>query len=1231
MPASQSSMDESIENLLRRVSETPPVPVLRKPVRPGDTLAKGRFRIIEDLGRGGMGRVFAARDNENGQDVALKLVGRMTPQAIVHLKREFRVASELVHEHIIRLHELFRDEFEWFFTMELVRGVHLPELIRRTPAATHRDLVYAVARQLALAVNAVHEYGAVHADLKPANFLVETGAELRVVLLDFGLTRSLGDLSGGGTLEYMPPEQRAGDAVSEATDWYSFGVVIHEALTGELPAAGTVSPSLRNAPVDLQNLCRVLLCADPRQRPSGPQILEALGVDGSRSGISSSTGHRTRLIGREPEIAAFGFWLDAAPVRGPAVLLVQGASGIGKTVLVEHLLRTEQARGAIVLRGRCRENESIGYKAIDGLVDDLVALLSEMNEAEVRLVLPRAAADLLQLFPALRACSAVLDKVATDERGDQNLIRQRAILAFVDLLRNLSSFGRLIVWVDDLQWSDRESALILGALLGGSEPLAVHFVGSYRGEPGSAVPVLEALYSDGSVAVPEPTHLHLGLLREEDAEALALELLPNDVADPVAAARAIVRDAAGVPLFITELAHAAHYAPSTPSDAGPVTLSSVVTRRVNGLPPLAREVLELVAIANTPVSRAILKRVQRTHGVELDDALGVLRVNRLILTNGPRDEHTVDMRHDRVREVVARSVDAARRSQCHLSLASVLEALGGKPEEIAIHYHGAGELSRAGRYWLAAAEDSAKGLAFKTAAELYERALEHTPLDASARHDVYLRRAQMLAHSGEGPLAAQVYLARALESPRDEAIELRRRAAEQLLLCGRIEDGMRVMEEVLAATRMRLSPPGKGAIPSLLAGRFRVRLRGLRYRLRSEAELSREELSRLDVAWTMACSMGFVDYIRGADFQNRHLLLALDAGEPRRLGRALALEAMNAAAPGRGSRQRTDQLLEASRGLVERMPDSEWASGLLSLARGVAAYLHCDTEAAVLHCGDAVDTLTTRCAGAVWERVTAQRFLIAALFHSGQLARLNSLVPPLLAEAEATANLYARQFFRSGYSTASWLVRDDAAEALRQISLAEQEWRSTTYQLPEYNRLVSQTHVDLYVGDPQRAAARIREQWMMIERAQLLRIAIVRVQLLQLRSATALAAAVASERSGHAQRARELRFDARRSIAQLRRDPLPRAAPMAELLEAAMAAACGEATAARDRAEQAADSFERQGMHLFGAAARVVLSRLPGVRDGRVDAQTAREKFVAEGVVHPDKLVRVLAPGFPEA
>lgn len=1228
MTTSDSSSDDTFAELLRRISETPKGQEPRRAIRTGDLLAQ-RFRIMRELGRGGMGRVFAAYDEQNHAPVAVKMVGRLTPQAVVQLKREFRTASDVVHTHIVRLHELFRDGMEWFFTMELVRGVLLGELLDRTDTEKRPAIIRVVVQQLTAALDAVHAAGAVHADLKPSNFLVETSDPPRVVLLDFGLAQEFGASSGGGTRAYMAPEQFFGEEVAQYTDWYSLGVVLHEALTRKLPRPGSPSPELADAPADLQALCRALLELSPEKRPAATTILGMLGVDCSGK-HNSSVPPRSRLVGRHEELHQFAQLRASATPSSPALVLVHGPSGIGKTALIEHLVGLERAHGALVLRGRCRENESIGYKAVDGVVDDLVTVLSEMSDAETRQVLPGALADLVQLFPALRGCSAVA-QLAGDavERDDQALVRQRAIAAFTELLRNLSALASLVVWIDDLQWSDAESALILGPALGGMTPVPLLFIGSYRTDRPEHIPLLHGLYADRSLHLSPPSELALGALTAADAQQMALALLPASIGDPAARARDIARDAAGLPLFITELAHVTRTAhPAPVSDSAPVTLSSVVASRVSALPATAQNVLELVALAGHPLQRAILKQAQRLRSTEFDDAIILLRATRLVQTTGPRDDHTVDMRHDRLRELVSRSIEGHRRKQHHLSLAAVLETRAGKPEEIATHYQNAGELARAATHWLAAAEDSAKALAFRKAAEFYDRALQRAPLEPAERQRVQRRRAEMLAYAGEGELAAQIYLEAADGAAPDEAIELRRRAAEQLLLSGRIQQGLKVMDRVLAATRMPRTRTGKGAIPSLLLGRLRVRLRGLSYRLRAEAEVSREELARLDVAWTMACSMGFVDYIRGADFQNRHLLLALRAGEPRRLGRALALEALNAAAPGPGSRQRTDLLLRVAESLVEEAADRDSALGLLSLARGVAAYLHSDTERAVVHCSEAVELLTTRCAGAVWERVTAQRFLVAALFHAGALARLCEVVPPLLSQAEVTANLYARQFFRSGYSIVAWLARDEPAEARRQLGLAAEEWRSESYQLPEYNRLLSHVFIELYTGNWSQAAATIREQWRSAEDAQLLRIAIVRTQLLQLRGATAIAAAREASDQGRRSAASDLRSDARRCASLLRRIPLRRATPMASLIDAAVQCAERAPAGAIVHLQSAGEAFDEQGMQLFAAAARLRLSALIGGSAGVAMAAAARRRFAAEHVLEPDKMADLLAPGF---
>jgi serine/threonine protein kinase len=234
-----------------------------------------RFTIEGRLGEGGMGRVFAAFDEVRQARVALKTLMRPSRGSLAQFEHEFRIASAVAHPNLIRLHEFFGDGPEWFFTMDLVEGDTLPELQRRGFAEAELDRVFA---ELARAIAALHRANILHGDLKPSNFLISQGNG-RVVLLDFGLARSVGgatlELSGGTPL-YMSPEQLLGLELTEASDWYSFGVVLFEALTGNLPKRGAVRHELVGAPEPLAALCAELLHEERDARPVGREVLERL-------------------------------------------------------------------------------------------------------------------------------------------------------------------------------------------------------------------------------------------------------------------------------------------------------------------------------------------------------------------------------------------------------------------------------------------------------------------------------------------------------------------------------------------------------------------------------------------------------------------------------------------------------------------------------------------------------------------------------------------------------------------------------------------------------------------------------------------------------------------------------------------------------------------------------------------------------------------------------------------
>ncbi len=237
-----------------------------------------RFTLVRRLGAGGMGVVYEAYDQQRGELVALKTMRRVDPSALVRFKQEFRALSDLTHTNLVNLYELFAVDDRWFFTMELVEGCDFVSYVRRRPAASlprgsaegpSPDRGEGVAppprisldgkrppqfeearlrdalRQLAEGIDALHQSGKLHRDIKPTNVLVTT--EGRVVLLDFGLTidlessdrhRSL-DRQVVGTLAHMSPEQASGLAITPASDWYSVGVMLYEVLTGRLPFVGS--------------------------------------------------------------------------------------------------------------------------------------------------------------------------------------------------------------------------------------------------------------------------------------------------------------------------------------------------------------------------------------------------------------------------------------------------------------------------------------------------------------------------------------------------------------------------------------------------------------------------------------------------------------------------------------------------------------------------------------------------------------------------------------------------------------------------------------------------------------------------------------------------------------------------------------------------------------------------------------------------------------------------------
>jgi tetratricopeptide (TPR) repeat protein len=1210
-----------------------------------------RFQLRRRVGQGAVGVVYEAWDEELHARIALKTLRAVGPDALLSLKKDFRAVQDIRHPNLVKMGELVEEGGTWFFTMEFVDGLALRRYVRpidgsrpsivpfETPAQIASAPRYDEARlrsvlpQLVEALNALHAHGKVHRDVKPSNVLVTDAG--RLVLLDFGvafdLGRDLDDAAGDlvGTVAYMAPEQAMSETIGPAADWYAVGVILYEALTGRLPFYGQMhdllAKKLRGAPPDpatlvsglpddLRALCVDLLRVAPGDRPDGREILTRLGV-AARQEPGSGGMKAAAFVGRVAELGALeGAFADVRDGRTVTVL-VDGESGVGKSFLVRHFLaNVENADGrTLVLAGRCFERESVPYKALDGIVDQLREHLAALNETELAAVLPLDAYLLTRAFPVLGDVVPKRDS-DLDPTANPQTLRARMFMALRKLFERVGARCHLVLSIDDLQWADKDSLELIAELTRPPDAPRLLLVATIR-MASEQVPLSVSGRTEALEVVGDVRHVQVHQLAHDEARALARSLVSKGTDESTI--EEIVSESKGHPLFIDELVRqrASIQSPKV------LRLDDALWSRVTRLERQVQRLLELLAVAGLPIAQGLAAESVGVELGELAELAAELRGAHLAKTSGARREDVIEIYHDRVRQAVLGHLEAETRALWHGRLAAALERVGSDDaESLSVHWRGVGDVARAATYAERAADAAMQTLAFERAARLYRSAIEMAPHADEAARSLEQRLAEALMNAGYVAEAGEVNLALAERARGDEAIDLRRRAAEQLLCSGRFEPGLVVLRSVLDAVKLYFPGAPAMVLLSLIFYRFLLAVRGLGMRGSATPNASTAARVRADVAWSAGSGFAMTDNVRGAYFQTRNLVLCLKLGDRVRVSRALAMEVCFRSSGGSASGAQTASLLATARQMAAELGDPEVAA-MMDAAEGYHHFMLGRWRGAVDALARAESTFRDRCVGVTFQINSVRSMLYRALALVGRLEEIATRVPPVLRDAEKQADLFAIANVRSGPMVLLGLRDDEAARAREQLDEANARLPRDAFLVQHYYALLAECQLDLYGRDGAAALGRLHAAQPALRRSLLLRVQTIRVQILEARARAALAAALSrtSARS-------ELLTSVEKSVVQLEGENVPWAHALATMLHGGLSAARGDVIGASKTLEGAEAQLEAVDMPLHAAACRLRRGELETGDDGERLIREASARLEAEGARKPERMAGLYLP-----
>jgi serine/threonine protein kinase/tetratricopeptide (TPR) repeat protein len=735
------------------------------------------YRILERLGKGGMGVVYKAEDTTLGRTVAIKFLPEAIASDVVALERfhrEARAASALNHPNIVTVHEIGEDASRSYIVMEWIQGETLRSRMMR-----HMDLpeVIDCGLQAARALKTAHQAGIIHRDIKPDNIMVRSDGYVKLV--DFGLARvgitpddktvSMGITKEGswmGTIEYFSPEQARAEPLEWSTDIFSLGLVLFQAATGVHPFQGgspfstatgimsqePIPPSRINpgVPATLERLLLCMLQKDARLRPTATeveQVLDSLRKPAADIDAVFLKTTERHTVGRGQQLKELHAALNLAAAGRGSLVCVSGEAGIGKSTLVEEFFALVKTSGSScnVARGRCSERlaEGEAYLPVLEAFDSL--LHSASGDSASRIMRTVAPSWFLELAPVQRQDSSMIRLADAKATSRERLKRE-----FLAFLQELCRHRPLLLCLEDVHWIDTATVELLAYVTGRFESLPLLVVITYRpGEMVERMHPLQQLRLDLE-ARGFARELNLNYLVRADVENyLALEFPEHRF--PPTFAHFLWKRTEGNPLFMVDLVRDLRDRKIIVQDQGrwilsqpvegiggdvPASVRSMIQRKIDSLSEQDRRLLQAASVEGTEFHSVVLAAAISADAAEVEERLETIeRIHFFVQKIGekefPDGTLTLHLRfvHALYQNALYATLSPTRRTGLSAVSANMLLRLhagshAGIAHQVALLFEAARDFSRAAEFFQIAAERAAGVFANQEAATLARKGLE---------------------------------------------------------------------------------------------------------------------------------------------------------------------------------------------------------------------------------------------------------------------------------------------------------------------------------------------------------------------------------------------------------------------------------------------------------------------------------------------------------------------------